>query len=134
MSEWASAHACLSHYDRNRYGERSAWKRQLKTSPVRVQWDPERSPQLTPLPYRSLQVGLTREAVDGFVDEWMVAIADATPSAHTIRELLRAGDVQAGPALLPVEPAYPLPPDIGSVIDAWATQSPPSTRPRTPTR
>jgi hypothetical protein len=119
--EWALVHACLSHFDSVRSGGRAAWSRQLKASPVRVQWDPERSLQLTPLPYRSLQVGLSGQAVGRFVDEWIVAIADVTSSARTIRDLLRAGDKAAAAALLPVERPYPLPPDIGSVIDASAT-------------
>jgi hypothetical protein len=72
--EWALAHACLSHYDRERHADRAAWARQLKVSPVRVQWDPERSLHLKPLPYRSLQVGLSRDAVGRYVDEWTTAV------------------------------------------------------------
>jgi len=70
--EWALARACLSHYDRQLYENKADWSRQLKTSPARVQWDPERSLQLQALPYRSLQLGLSGEAVDRYVDEWTV--------------------------------------------------------------
>ena len=41
--EWALAHACLSHYDPDLHRDRRAWSHRVKTSPVRVQWDPERS-------------------------------------------------------------------------------------------
>src|ERR1700733_12839841 len=41
--EWALSRSCLSHYDRDVHPDRAAWARRLKTSPVRVQWDPERS-------------------------------------------------------------------------------------------
>lgn len=51
--EWALARACLSHYDRHLHESRTDWSRRLKTSPVRVQWDPERSLQLQALPYRT---------------------------------------------------------------------------------
>jgi Domain of unknown function (DUF4291) len=116
--EWALAHACLSHFDRDLYPDRAAWSRGLKAAQVRVQWDPERSLRLGALPYRSLQVGLAGEAVERYVDEWIVAIDDITPTVRTIRELLRAGDERAAEELLPVELAYPLPDDVAATIGA----------------
>ncbi|WP_431973908.1 DUF4291 domain-containing protein [Micromonospora haikouensis] len=107
--EWALTRACLSHYDRDVHGDRATWSRLLKTSPVRVQWDPERSLRLSALPYRSLQVGLSGEAVDRYVDDWIVAVADITPTVERVRDLLRCGDDQAAADQLPVEHAYPLP-------------------------
>ncbi|MBO4204800.1 DUF4291 domain-containing protein [Micromonospora echinofusca] len=118
--EWALARACLSHYDRDLHGDRATWSRMLKTSPVRVQWDPERSLHLTALPYRSLQVGLSGEAVDRYVDDWVVAVTDVTPTVHRIRELLRAGDGQAAAGHLPVEHVYPLPAPLAARISAPA--------------
>ena len=110
--EWALARACLSHYDRHMYENRADWSRRLKTSPVRVQWDPERSLQLQALPYRSLQLGLSGEAVDRYVDEWTVAINDITPTVARIRDLLKAGDYPTAAAQLPLEHAYPLPDQV----------------------
>src|SRR3954471_313681 len=57
--EWALAHACLSHFDRSHHPDERAWSEQLRASPVRVQWDPERSLHLRALAHRSLQVGLS---------------------------------------------------------------------------
>jgi hypothetical protein len=116
--EWVLARACLSHYDRHLYENKADWSRQLKTSPARVQWDPERSLQLQALPYRSLQLGLSGEAVDRYVDEWTVAITDITPTVHDIRVLLKAGDHQAAAAHLPAEHVYPLPDQLRPRIDA----------------
>jgi len=116
--EWALARASLSHYDRNLHGDKATWARQLKTSPVRVQWDPERSLRLKALPYRSLQVGLSGEAVDRYVDDWTVAITDITPRVHRLQDLLRSGDEQAAAAHLPIEHAYPLPAQIGAGLNA----------------
>ncbi|MEW2331820.1 DUF4291 domain-containing protein [Micromonospora chersina] len=116
--ESALAQACLSHYDRELHGDKATWSRQLKTSPVRVQWDPERSLHLTALPYRSLQVGLSREAVDRYVDDWVVAITDITPMVHQVRNLLRRGDEQTAVAQLPVEHVYPLPDQIAAGLNA----------------
>jgi hypothetical protein len=118
--EWALAHACLSHYNPARHGDRKAWSRQLKASPVRVQWDPERSLRLQPLPYRSLQVGLSGEALNRYVDECTVAVTEVTPSARTIRDLLRVGDERAAAALLPTERPYPLAAKVGAVIDGYS--------------
>jgi hypothetical protein len=116
--EWALARACLSHYDRDLHGNKATWSRQLKTSPVRVQWDPERSLHLTALPYRSLQVGLSGEAVDRYVNDWLVAITDITPTVHHVRDLLHGGDEQAAAAHLPVEHVYPLPAHIAAGLNA----------------
>lgn len=116
--EWALARACLSHYDRDLHGDKATWSRQLKASPVRVQWDPERSLRLTALPYRSLQVGLSGDAVDRYVDDWTVAITDITATVQRVRDLLRGGDDQAAAAHLPVERAYPLPAQIAAGLDA----------------
>ena len=116
--EWALARACLSHYDRHLYENKADWSRRLKTSPARLQWDPERSLQSRALPYRSLQLGLSGEAVDRYVDEWTVAINDITPAVARIRDLLKVGDHQTAAAHLPPEHAYPLPDQLRTSIGA----------------
>ncbi len=116
--ERALAGSCLSHYDRDRYPDRAAWSGRLKASPVRVQWDPERSLSLQPLPYRSLQVGLSRAAVHAYVDDWTLGITDVTALAHEIRELVHARELEAASRLLPDERPYPLPSEIAAVIGA----------------
>jgi hypothetical protein len=116
--EQALAQACLSHYDRDLYADRAQWARRLKTAPVRVQWDPERSLRLGPLPHRSLQVGLSGTAVHGYVDDWTVGITDVTAVARAVRDRLTAGDEAGAVGLLPVEQPYPLPAGIGAVIGA----------------
>jgi hypothetical protein len=116
--EWALGHACLSHYDPGVHADRRQWSQRLRSSPVRVQWDPERSLALGVLPYRSLQVGLSGAAVDRYVDEWTVGITDLTSTAQAIRGLQRAGDQAGAIALLPVERPYPLPPHLVQAIGA----------------
>lgn len=111
-------HACLSHFGSAQHPDHRAWSQQLKVSPVRVQWDPERSLRPGALPYRSLQVGLSGEAVDRYVDEWTIALTDVTATVRTIYELLRAGDEQAAAALLPTELPYPLPAQTAATIAA----------------
>ena len=121
--EQALTQACLSHYVPEVHPDRRTWTHQVKTSPVRVQWDPERSIHLGALPHRSLQVGLRGPAVDQYVDEWTTRITDVTDTAHTIHDLLRDGDCVGAQALLPVERPYPLPEPVAVRIGA----SPPPT-------
>lgn len=85
---------------------------------MRVKWDPERALRLGALPYRSLQVGLSGEAVDRYVDEWTVAITDVTANVQRIHELLRAGDENAATAMLPSKRPYPLPAQIAADVAA----------------
>nr|BFE61353.1 DUF4291 domain-containing protein [Dactylosporangium thailandense] len=101
---WALEQAVLSHYDPDVHESAASWKRQLKASPVRVQWDPERDLHLRAVPgTRSLQLGLSGEAVRRYADEWTVSITDVTGLAHRVHELVRAGDLDAARALLPPE-------------------------------
>lgn len=116
--EWALANSCLSHYDPDLHPDRQAWQERLRTSPVRVQWDPERSVRLGPLPHRSLQVGLSGPAVARYVDEWTVGITDVTGHAHHVHDLVERGDDAAATAALPPESPYPLPPAVRDAIGA----------------
>lgn len=110
--EWALRNSCLSHYVPELYEDQAAWKRELRRSPARVQWDPERDLRFTPLPYRSLQLGLSGEAAARYADEWIVGIEDVTPLAREVHGLVRAGDREAATALLPEERPYPVADDM----------------------
>jgi hypothetical protein len=116
--DWALEHSCLSHFVPELYADQKAWARKLKESPVRVQWDPERSLRLQPLEHRSLQVGLSGIAAGLYVDEWIVSIADVTPLAHEIHDRVRGGDLDAAERLLPPERPYPLPSDAAAAVGA----------------
>ncbi|QES41011.1 DUF4291 domain-containing protein [Streptomyces venezuelae] len=116
--DWALRHACLSHYVRGLHADQAAWQRELRRSPARVQWDPERDLHLNALPYRSLQLGLSGEASRRFADEWTVSITDVTDRAREIHGLVRAGDEEAATRLLPEERAYPAGDDLLSHLRA----------------
>ncbi|MEU0006047.1 DUF4291 domain-containing protein [Streptomyces sp. NPDC006314] len=106
--EWALRNACLSHYVPDLHADQAAWKRQLRQSPARVQWDPERDLHHNPLPHRSLQLGLAGEAAARYADEWIVGIEDVTPLATEIHALVRAGELRRASGLLPEERPYPV--------------------------
>lgn len=106
--EWALAHACLAHYEHGLHADRATWKRQLKRAPASVQWDPERDLYLKPMPYRSLQLGLTGAAAHRYADQWTVSITDITELAHQIHAHVRDGAVDAARQPLPPERPYPV--------------------------
>ncbi|QRV27750.1 DUF4291 domain-containing protein [Streptomyces californicus] len=106
---WALANAELSHYTRGVHPDRATWKRSLRTAPARVQWDPERDLHLNPLPYRSLQLGLSGEASRRYADEWTVSVRDVTPLAREVHAAVRSGDHERAAALLPAETPLDLP-------------------------
>ncbi|MEV0071492.1 MULTISPECIES: DUF4291 domain-containing protein [unclassified Amycolatopsis] len=115
---WVLAHAALSHFDPRVHRDEAAWKAAMRTSPVRVQWDPERDVHHRPLPHRSIQLGLSGEAVDRYVGEWITAVTDVTPVMRAIREHLANGRVTEARALLPAEPPYPLSAELAEAVDA----------------
>ncbi|MFI6601901.1 DUF4291 family protein [Nonomuraea sp. NPDC050536] len=67
-----------------------------------------RKPRCTPWNNRSLQLGLSGEAVRRYADEWTVAIRDIAPLAHEIHALVSGGDLDSAARLLPQERAYPV--------------------------
>jgi Domain of unknown function (DUF4291) len=114
---WALAQSSFSHFDRDVHADREAWAA-TRHRPVRIQWDPERDLRLSPLPYRSLQIGLSGPAVDRYVTDWIVGIDDITPRVHTIHDLVTRGSLDEARALLPAETPYPLPLDLAAHIGA----------------
>ena len=80
----------------------------MKRAPTRVQWNPERDLYLQPLPYRSLQLGLSGEAAGRYADEWTVTIRDVTPLAREIQVLVNGGELDSAARLLPEERPYPV--------------------------
>ncbi|WP_354641473.1 DUF4291 domain-containing protein [Kitasatospora camelliae] len=119
--EWALGRACLSHHDKGLHVSAAEWKRELAASPVRVQWDPERGTQLQPLPHRAVQIGLSREAVHRYVDEWILGLEDVTDLAHAAHALVRERRLAEADALIPAETPYPLPDHLAARIDATTT-------------
>ncbi|MFB9522348.1 DUF4291 domain-containing protein [Streptomyces cremeus] len=114
--DWALRNAVLSHYAPGVHPDRAAWQRELKHSPVRVQWDPERDVRLRPLPYRSLQLGLAGEAARRYADEWIVGIRDVTPLARAM-----AGSAESAASLMPAESPYPVPDGVRAGVSGTCT-------------
>ncbi|KAF3491153.1 uncharacterized protein GIQ15_00670 [Arthroderma uncinatum] len=116
--EWALRNACLSHVDESLYKDKSSWEERMQASCVRVQWDPERDFKFTPLNYRSIQIGLKGEAVDRYVDEWIVSITDITDQIQKVSSLVSSGRLGEASEEIAEEKIYDIPEDIVAIIGA----------------
>ncbi|CAG8403722.1 unnamed protein product [Penicillium salamii] len=114
--EWALRHSCLSHYMPGEDSDQKEWQKKLRSSPVRIQWDPERDLSLRPLNYRSIQIGLSEEAVERYIDQWIVSITDVTETMHEIDGHLKNGCFDAAQACLPKEEIYELSDDLQQAL------------------
>lgn len=104
--EWALAHSCPSHPDESMSQEE--WQRVKENAPVRIQWDPERDLLLQPQAHRAIQIGLSKQAVDLYVREWIQRVTDVTPLAHSIHALISTDQIEDAQQMLPQEAPYEL--------------------------
>jgi Domain of unknown function (DUF4291) len=105
--DWALAHACPSQPPGDM--TQAQWQRLRASSPVRIQWDPERDLLSRPLAHRAIQIGLSAAATRLYVQRWIQRLADVTPLAHHIHALVMAQRWAEAKAALPRETAYPPP-------------------------
>ncbi|KAJ6445963.1 ATP-dependent RNA helicase DHX8 [Purpureocillium lavendulum] len=59
-----------------------------KTAEVRIQWDPERTPKLGVLPYRSIQIGIPGTLSTTWATQWIDSIEDVTDTARRLKETI----------------------------------------------
>jgi hypothetical protein len=90
----------------NVYASADAWRRALKTSVVRHQWDPERTLRLGALPERrAIQIGISDWVVRRYVEEWIIGLEEVTALAGEVQAAAQRG----GPFPdVPVERVYPV--------------------------
>lgn len=98
------------------YRNADQWQAEFSKAPVHIQWDPERSLRGASLNHFSIQVGISRQLILEYVEDWIVEINDITPTVVRIRDSLRAGNEGAAKRLLPVERVYPVPTELGKRI------------------
>ena len=83
--------AVISSYSDGMGISYTEWKEKIKKSDIRCQWDPERDLFGNPLEYRSIQLGLRRDAVRKYVEEWIVNITDITDYVRELDEKKNKG-------------------------------------------
>ncbi|RYO91956.1 hypothetical protein DL762_001894 [Monosporascus cannonballus] len=92
-----------------------------KSSVVKVQWDPERTPRLEKLGYRSIQIGIPSLLAATWADEWIISIEDVTEKARALERELRenpgvADEELLRRGLLPPEREFLLPLEVQKAI------------------
>ncbi|MET8754372.1 DUF4291 domain-containing protein [Streptomyces sp. NPDC004667] len=87
---------------------------------VHVQWDPERSARGAALNHYSIQVGIGRDLIRTFADDWVVGLTDLTPQVRKAASLIRAGHSAKSRRLLPAERVYPLPRELEDRLSTGA--------------
>jgi len=106
--EWALHHAAISSYQPGFHASPDDWKREVEAKPVRVQWDPERDWRLQPIEgIRAIQIGLTGEAVERYVNQWITHIEDVTPVDRMVAAAVESG-IPPSPLPSASERPYPL--------------------------
>lgn len=88
---------------------------------VRVQWDPERDPALRQLPYRSIQIGISRDISKKWSEEWIESIEDVTEMATKLKQVVDGEKeldlhdlVDRG--LVPIERPYIIPHELREIL------------------
>jgi Domain of unknown function (DUF4291) len=118
--EEALSKAVLTSPNESVYRNHEEWSHQLDDALVLVQWDPERSLRGAKLDYYSIQVGLSRQIIKKYVDEWTIEIRDYTPKVRKMYELLHSGQVEKAKRHLPKERIYPVDEKIAKRIGMFS--------------
>jgi len=96
------------------YKSHKAWRADLETKDVRLQWDPDHDPYGNKLTRRAIQLGLKGKALEEFGKERLLSIEDITEFVLAQVEHVNAKDLNQ--LLVPVERIY-IPSDA-SVINS----------------
>jgi len=111
--EQALAQGVLTSFESKVHQHEPKWRSQFEDTTVHIQWDPERTINGKKLEHRSIQVGLSRDIIREFTDDWILDIADYTARTRKIRSLYLAGNLKRAKDQLPSERVYPVSNDVG---------------------
>lgn len=120
---WALSHACMSSFKEKYHDSHEQWLAQKEQSPVRIQWDPERDIHLNKLDYRAIQIGLSGEAVEHYVNDWIIKITDVSDLNAQIKSLVDTGKIEEAQALLPNERDYNFTEQLSNYLSKQPNQS-----------
>jgi hypothetical protein len=98
------AQAIHSTYIPEIYESQEAWNRAMKTSDVRLQWDPDHNPSGGKLERRAIQLGLQGQVALKYSREWIISIEDVSEFVSEQRQHVISKNYDA--LLMPSECAY----------------------------
>jgi hypothetical protein len=96
--------AVFSTFTAGNYESADAWKQELATKNVRLQWDPDHSPYGGKLTRRALQLGLKNSTLEQFGKQQVARIEDITPFVQ--QQKLHVNNRQLEQLLVPQERVY----------------------------
>nr|WP_281170812.1 DUF4291 domain-containing protein [Shimazuella kribbensis] len=71
------------------YGTQDKWKKVLKESSVRLQWDPDHDPFGNKLDRKAIQLGLKGESLQKYVKDWIIEIEDISDFVEEQRHMIQ---------------------------------------------
>jgi hypothetical protein len=93
------------------YADATEWKRAVRRSGVRLQWDPDHGPKGQPLQRRAIQLGLRGDVLEEYGKRAILEIQDLSGFVAEQRQRVQLGDLEA--LLTPSETVYaPADPEI----------------------
>jgi hypothetical protein len=110
--------AVHSGYVEEAYGSREQWQARVRTSDVRLQWDPDHNPHGAKVERRAIQLGLRHSALERYVDSWTMWIEDISSFVAEQRK-----NVGTDRLLTPEERVYPVADEETSTslgVDRWS--------------
>jgi hypothetical protein len=99
--------AVHSTYKADIYGSKEDWKRQVASSEVRLQWDPDHHPSGAKLERRALQLGLRGEALAHYARTHIIEIEDISAFVREQHYIVQSKGYNH--LLMPRETVYPAP-------------------------
>lgn len=96
--------AVHSAFTEQRYSSEKAWSDELKSSTVRLQWDPDHDPLGNRVERRAIQLGLSGDTLRKYATDWVVEIQDI--SNFVEQQRTNATDRISNALVVPVERAY----------------------------
>ncbi len=88
------------------YPSKADWQSRVKSSDVRLQWDPDHNPSGAPIARRAIQLGLRGEMLAKYAREWIVSIEDITDFVR--QQAVNARHQPYSDLLVPIEMPYPV--------------------------
>ncbi len=101
----------LTDPDKSIYKSGALWNKEFQNAKIHIQWDPERTLKGVKMQVRSIQVGIGRDLIKEYNEEWIEEITDLTPLTKKIRLLLKEGKYKEAKRLVPEEKIYEVPND-----------------------
>ncbi len=89
------------------YSTKQEWQKAIHNSSVRLQWDPDRTPQGSRLERRAIQLGLRGNILAAYARDWILQIENISKLVREQYKLL-ISDKNYGNLLVPAESVYPV--------------------------